>query len=57
MSWQHALELLGLASVICCALVCIDGYRSGKRKALHDRLNSPFFRQVTDRYYRAGKLN
>ena len=33
MSWGHALELLALASSIVCALVCIGGYYSGKRKS------------------------
>jgi hypothetical protein len=59
MSWQHALELLGIASISFCILVCVIGARIARRRdreRILGRLNSPFFRQVTDPYYRAGKL-
>lgn len=39
------------------ALCWTDSRKKRRRNRLLTRLNSPFFRCITDAYYRAGKLN
>lgn len=49
-----------IALLIACAVgaaVCIRESRIARRRRLLGRLNSPFFRQVTDAYYRVGNLS
>lgn len=57
MSWQMGLILLGLASIAACAWACVDGYRRDRKAKMLRRLNSPYFRQVTDAYYRVGNMS
>src|ERR1700722_17422687 len=57
-----SLELAaGLALLFACAVglvACwIDANRKRPRRQLLKRLNSPFFRNVTDAYYRVGNLS
>lgn len=57
MSWQTALELLGLASIACCAVVCYAGYRSGRRRDLLPPPQPKAFRDAySPRRYTVGSM-
>lgn len=58
MNWQSSLVLMFLGFVALAVVVCVrDANRKRKTRRLLDQLNSPFFRQVTDAYYRVGNLS
>lgn len=58
LSWQAGLCLIFAGFVALSVVVCaIDANRKTRRRRLLKQLNSPFFRNVYDPHFRAGKLN
>jgi hypothetical protein len=56
-NWQASLVLVLLWFVSIVITVCVMESRDKRKtRALNDRLNSPFFRNVTDGYYRVGNI-
>jgi hypothetical protein len=55
-NWQTALILSGVAYLALMVALCWTDSRKKRRRArLLTRLNSPFFRQITDKYYAVTK--
>jgi hypothetical protein len=57
MNWQHALIGGGLLFLGFLILICRRASRKRHEQETLDRLNSPYFRQVTDAYYRVGNIS
>lgn len=54
---SHAMAvILGVYLAIGIGWASIKQARTNRKRITLARLNSPFFRSVTDSYYRAGKL-
>lgn len=58
MNWQMSLILMFLLFAALGAAACIhDACDRRKHRAMLRKLNSPFFRNVTDAYYRVGNIS
>lgn len=57
MNWQLSLELVGLASAACCALICFNGWRKNRRPALLPPPSPNAFRDAySHRRYTVGHM-